>query len=59
MEENKSKGGLRRIAEPPPDPCRHPEHDFPGMIVLEPGVWEHECPQCGRKQVRNITRPTM
>jgi hypothetical protein len=30
-------------------PCRHPEHEFPSMIVLEPGVWEHECPGCGER----------
>jgi hypothetical protein len=29
--------------------CQHPEHNFPSMIVLDPGVWEHECPGCGKK----------
>jgi hypothetical protein len=29
--------------------CRHPEHNPPTMIVLEPGLYEHECPSCGRK----------
>ena len=31
-----------------PGPCRNPDHEFPSMIVLAPGVWEHECPGCGR-----------
>ena len=47
------KGGTRKIADPPPDPCMHPEHNFPGMLVLEPGaVYEHICPQCGARQLR-------
>lgn len=29
-------------------PCQHPEHVPPGMIVLEPGRYEHTCPGCGR-----------
>jgi len=28
--------------------CRHPEHNPPGMMVYEPGEYEHECPGCGR-----------
>lgn len=31
-------------------PCRHPEHNPPNMIVLPPGLHEHECPSCGAKQ---------
>jgi len=30
--------------------CKHPEHNPPGMIVLEPGLYEYECPACGLKQ---------
>lgn len=30
-----------------PKPCYHPEHNPPTMIVLEPGVYRHTCPQCG------------
>lgn len=30
--------------------CQHPSHDPPNMIVLEPGVYEHECPACHEKQ---------
>lgn len=31
--------------------CQHPEHNPPSMIVLEPGIYEHVCPGCGRKQM--------
>lgn len=34
--------------------CRHPEHDPPGHIVLEPGTYEHTCPGCGRVQIVNV-----
>ena len=50
------KGGIRKIADAPPIPCQHPEHKFPGMIVLEPGTYDHECPQCGAKQIRRVPR---
>ena len=30
--------------------CTHPEHDPPGMIVLEPGTHVYECPRCGAEQ---------
>ncbi len=32
-------------------PCLDPEHEVPGHIVLEPGVWEWTCPACGAKRV--------
>jgi hypothetical protein len=44
-------GGTRKIADPPSPPCPHPEHRPPGMMVFEPGMYEHTCPECG-----NITR---
>jgi hypothetical protein len=31
--------------------CRHPDHDPPTMIVLQPGIYEHKCPACGQKQI--------
>lgn len=31
--------------------CRHPDHDPPKMRVFSPGVYEHECPGCGKVQV--------
>lgn len=41
------KGGLRKIRDIKP-PCRHPQHNPPGYIVLSPGVYEHVCPGCGK-----------
>lgn len=32
----------------PEDTCRHPEHDPPNMIVLDPGAYEYTCPSCGK-----------
>lgn len=32
------------------DICQHPEHNPPNMIVLPPGIYEHTCPRCNRKQ---------
>ena len=34
--------------------CRHPEHNPPTMKVFEPGVYEHECPACGNKQIITV-----
>lgn len=34
----------------PFQPCNHPGHNPPTMIVLSPGVYEHTCPACGKKQ---------
>jgi hypothetical protein len=39
---------LRKISDEKP-PCRHPEHNPPTRIVLEPGTYEHTCPGCGYK----------
>ena len=45
---------MKKISDLPPLPknitCNHPNHDPPNMIVLEPGVYEHECPSCGNKR---------
>ena len=48
-----------------PRPCTHGEHNPPSMIVLPPGVYEHQCPGCGKKQRFTVyggptmtTRPT-
>lgn len=42
---------LRKIRDLPEQqrPCFHPEHNPPGMIVLEPGIYEHTCPGCGKR----------
>jgi len=39
---------LKKIKEVKP-PCFSPEHYPPGNIVLDPGEYEHTCPQCGYK----------
>lgn len=36
--------------------CRHPDHNPPSMIVLDPGVYEHTCPKCGERQTV-VVRP--
>lgn len=37
-----------------PTTCTHPDHNFPNMIVLPPGIYEHTCPACGAKQTVHI-----
>ena len=44
---------LRKIADEP-KPCRHPQHDPPTMIVLDPGTYEHTCPGCGRRKIFRV-----
>lgn len=34
--------------------CRHPEHEPPMHMVFPPGLYEHECPGCGRKLVFRV-----
>lgn len=34
--------------------CSHPEHNPPSMRVFDPGLYEHECPSCGKKQCFRI-----
>ena len=46
--------GTRKIAEPPPPPCRDLQHDPAGMIVRDPGTYEHICPSCGKRQIFTI-----
>lgn len=51
--EEGSGGGFRKVGDWEQTPiCRHPSHNPPGMIVLEPGHYEYECPGCG-----HVTRP--
>jgi hypothetical protein len=40
-------------------PCRHPEHEPPGMICLPPGIYEYICPGCGRRIEFKVCRPTL
>lgn len=55
------KGNTRKIADLPEDKvCRNPEHNPPGMIVYEPGIYKHTCPGCGTScQFTVQARPTM
>ena len=56
-----SKKATRKISDHPVEKiCRNPEHNPAGMIVREPGNYEHECPGCGN--IQNFTvppKPTM
>lgn len=49
---------LRKIADIAP-PCRHPEHNPPGNIVLQPGVYQHICPGCGASNTFKVYTGTM
>ena len=55
------KGGTRKISDFPEEKtCRHREHNPAGMVVRQPGNYEHTCPGCGN--VQNFTvppKPTM
>lgn len=35
-------------------PCTHPGHNPPMHMVYKPGVYEHVCPSCGKKQVFTV-----
>lgn len=50
----------RKIADLPTDKrCRHPEHDPPTAMCFPPGIYEHECPACGRKVKFRADRGTL
>ncbi len=44
---------IRKIADLPetPDRCTDSDHHLPFHIVLEPGIYEHTCPSCGKRTV--------
>ena len=42
------KRSLKKIADVP-KVCMSPEHNPPAHVVLEPGVYEHTCPDCGER----------
>lgn len=46
----------KKIAEPLPLPCNHPEHYPPSHRVFSPGVYEHTCPRCGHVVVFNVAQ---
>jgi hypothetical protein len=39
---------------PKPKICRNPEHNPPSHMVLEPGLYSHTCPGCGKVQVFTV-----
>lgn len=41
------------------EPCRHPEHNPPGMIVLPPGLHTYQCPGCGEAHTFRVTTPML
>lgn len=47
---------LRKLADIP-KVCTHREHNPPAHMVYSEGVWEWECPGCGKKQRFTVTRP--
>lgn len=45
----------RRIDEPPhPVTCYDPEHSPPSHRVFQPGLYEHECPSCGKTTIFRV-----
>lgn len=53
---------IRRLPTNPwnlPARCRHPEHNVPNMISLQPGTYEHTCPGCGAKTIFTVSGPQM
>lgn len=50
----------RKITEPNDrSPCRDPEHEPPSMMVYANGLYEHECPSCGAKNVFRVNKPIL
>lgn len=43
----------------PKEICRNPEHEPPGMIVLEDGVHTWQCPGCGETTTFTVSNPTL
>lgn len=35
--------------------CNNPEHNPPGLIVLEPGIHTYQCPSCG--EITTVNAP--
>lgn len=51
---------MKKIADIQPiKVCRHPGHNPPSMIYLEPGIYEHQCPGCKKTQQVIITAKPM
>jgi hypothetical protein len=58
---NKQKGGFKKVGEwSEEQTCRDPQHNPPGMIDLDPGIYEWTCPTCGKvTPVKVAPRPTL
>ena len=52
---NTLTGGLRKVADVE-EPCMSPAHNPPTMILLEPGVYEYTCPNCGKVTRFSVSR---
>lgn len=54
------KGGFRKIVDSKDtkQTCLHPSHNPPMFMVLEEGIWEYTCPNCGKTQIINVYKPT-
>lgn len=52
--------GERKISDlPDPRICLSFEHEPASMVVREPGIYEHTCPECGHKTVFRVDGPTL
>lgn len=50
---------LEKLANGPQPPCRHPEHNPPTHVVLEPGLYQWKCPECSHAVQFRVTQPTL
>jgi hypothetical protein len=57
-EDKNPKGGTRKLKDIPFG-CQDKEHNPPMYQYFEPGVYEHECPTCGKKKIFTVPRITM
>lgn len=48
-----------KIADPPPPPCRHPDHNPPSHRVFDPGTYQHTCPKCGASSTFVVEKPRL
>lgn len=49
----------RKLSDTPRQYCRDPEHEVPSHMVLDNGLYEHECPGCGNKIRFVVNKPTL
>lgn len=51
------KNNTKKVGDTP-ETCLNPEHNPPSHIVLVPGIYEHTCPDCGKKTTFTIPKIT-